>query len=151
MRQSPRRERILRAVIAAMRPRGHGFDQPIDEDVLRDVSESLRDHLPAAVRYGLALGLYFIEYAPPVYARRWRRFSDLTPAEGVRCLAEWEHRRGIRGGLFRGFRTLIYLSFYQHPSVLAHLGVAWEERARMLVRRRAELVHARSSEASDEP
>jgi hypothetical protein len=150
MRQSPRRERILRAVIAAMRPRGHGFDQPIDEDVLTDLTGSLH-HLPVAVRRGLALGLYFIEYAPPAYARRWRRFSALTPAEGRQCLAGWEHRHGIRGGLFRGLRTLIFLSFYQHPSVLAHLNVAWEERARMLVRHRAELLHARSIEASDEP
>ena len=29
--------RILRAVIAAIRPRGHGFDQPIDDDVLGDI------------------------------------------------------------------------------------------------------------------
>ena len=35
---SPSTRRIVRAVIAAIRPRGHGFDQPIDDDVLRDVA-----------------------------------------------------------------------------------------------------------------
>jgi len=144
MRLSPRRERILRAVIAAIRPRGHGFDQPIDEDVLDSVTESLRV-LPGALRTGLLLGLDFIEYAPPLYARRFRRFSALTPVEGLSMLARWEHRRGLRAGLYRGFRTLIFLSFYQHPSVLASLDISWEERARTLVERRAELLRARSA------
>lgn len=148
MRLSPRRERILRAVIAAMRPRGHGFDQPIDDDVLAGVVDSLRA-VPAAVRIGLIAGLDLVEYGPPLYARRWSRFSRLTPAEGLSVLARWERGRGLRAELYRGYRTLIFLSFYQHPEVLASLEVAWEDRARMLIRRRAELLRARSVGASD--
>jgi hypothetical protein len=128
-----------------MRPRGHGFDQPIDEDVLGGVTESLHA-LPGALRTGLLLGLDFIEYAPPLYARRLGRFSALTPAEGLSMIARWKHGRGLRAGLYRGFRTLIFLSFYQHPAVLASLDIGWEERARTLVQRRAELLRARSAE-----
>ena len=47
--------RILRAVIAAIRPRGHGFDQPIDDDVLRDIQRFL-PYLPWPLRLGLPLG-----------------------------------------------------------------------------------------------
>jgi len=132
--------RILRAVIAAIRPRGHGFDQPIDEDVLRDVARFL-PYLPGPLRIGLPLGLYLVEYGPPLFARRLRRFSAMTPEEGRRYLAAWGHVTGLRGALFLGLRTLVFLAFYQHPDVLASLDVDWAGRAATLVARRAELLH----------
>ena len=132
--------RILRAVIAAIRPRGHGFDQPIDDDVLRDVARFL-PYLPGPLRIGLPLGLYLVEYGPPLFARRWSRFSQMTPEEGRRYLAAWGHATGPRGALFLGLRTLVFLAFYQHPDVLASLDVDWAGRAATLVARRAELLH----------
>jgi len=138
------RTRILRAAIAAMRPRGHGFDQPIDEDVLRDVERSLR-HLPAKLRIRLGSALCLMEYGPPMYIRRLRRFSRMTPAEGRRYLASWEHARGPRAALLRSIRDLVFMSFYQHPEVLAALEVGWAERAGTLARLRAELLHERSA------
>jgi hypothetical protein len=141
------RRRILRAAIAAMRPRGHGFDQPIDEDVLRDVECSL-GHLPAKLRVRLGRGLYLMEYGPPVFVRRMRRFSRMTPDEARLYLASWEHIRGLRGDLFYRVRTLVFMSFYQHPDVLAALEIGWAERAETLARLRAELLYDRSREAS---
>ena len=135
--------RILRAVIAAIRPRGHGFDQPIDEEVLRDVGRFLV-HLPGPLRIGLPLGLYLVEYGPPLFVRRWCRFSTMTPEEGRRYLAPWGHVTGLRGALFLGLRTLVFIAFYQHPDVLASLDVDWAGRAATLVARRAELVHGRA-------
>ena len=137
---SPAQARVLRAVIAAIRPRGHGFDQPIDEDVLRDVARFL-PYLPGPLRIGLPLGLYLVEYGPPLFARRLRRFSAMTPEEGRRYLAGWGHATGLRGALFLGLRTLVFLAFYQHPDVLASLDVDWAGRAATLVGRRAELLH----------
>src|SRR5437867_2362283 len=88
---SPSTSRILHAVVAAIRPRGHGFDQPIDDDVLRDVARFL-PYLPGPLRIGLPLGLYLVEYGPPLFARRWSRFSQMTPEEGRRYLAAWGHK-----------------------------------------------------------
>jgi hypothetical protein len=130
----------MRAVIAAIRPRGHGFDQPVDEDVLRDVAAFL-PHLPWTFRVGLPLGLLLVEWGPPLFARRWRRFSVLPPADAAAYLAGFQHAGGLRAALLLGLRTLVFLAFYQHPSVLASLGVDWAGRADTLVRRRAELVH----------
>jgi hypothetical protein len=132
--------RILRAVIAAIRPRGHGFDQPIDDDVLRDV-ERFFPFLPWPLRLGLPVGLRLVELGPPVFARRWSRFSTMPSGEAARYLASFQHAGGLRAALLMGLRVLVFLAFYQHPRVLASLGIDWAGRADLLVRRRAELLH----------
>jgi len=136
---SPSTLRILRAVVAAIRPRGHGFDLPIDEDVLRDV-QAFFPHLPGPMRLGFPVGLRLLEYGPPLFARRFTRFSRMPPDEGCRYLADWLHAGGIRGALVLGLKALVSIAFYQHPQALAVLGVDWQGRADLLVRRRAELV-----------
>ena len=132
--------RILRAVIAAVRPRGHGFDQPIDDDVLRDIQRFL-PYLPWPLRLGLPLGLWLVELGPPLFARRWRRFTSMAPGEAAAYLAAFQHAGGLRSALMMGLRTLVFLAFYQHPDVLASLDVDWAGRAATLVARRAELLH----------
>ena len=134
------RTHLLRAVIAAIRPRGHGFDQPVDADVLRDVERFL-PALPWPLRVGLPLGLLLIELGPPIFARRWCRFSSMPLPEAARYLAAFERAGGLRAALLVGLRTLVFLSFYQHPRVLTSLGVDWAGRADALVMRRAELLH----------
>jgi hypothetical protein len=129
-------------VIAAIRPRGHGFDQPIDDDVLDEIERFL-PFLPVMLRLGLPLGLYLIEFGPPLFARRWRRFSTMEPAEGERYLAAWQEAGGLRAALFQGLRTLVFVGFYQHPQVLASLEIDWAGRARLLTARRAELLDDR--------
>jgi hypothetical protein len=141
---SPFRRRVLGAVIAAIRPRGHGFDQPIEDHVLAEIERFL-PFLPAPLRLGLPLGLCLVEFGPPLFARRWRRFSTLAPAEASAYLARWQEAGVLRTTLLQGLRTLVFLGFYQHPDVLAVLGVDWEGRARTLVRRRAALLDERVS------
>jgi hypothetical protein len=133
------RRQILRAVVAAIRPRGHGFDQPIEDDVAREVEDSIQS-LPRLLGFWFEVGLFFIEYGTPLYARRLRRFSRLPPSDGLAILSRWERARGVRMALLRGLRFLIYFAFYQHPQVLAHMEIDWEGRAAMLVTRRAELL-----------
>ena len=60
--------RILRAAVAAIRPRGHGFDQPIDADVLSEMQRFFV-HLPTPMRLGFPVGLRLLEWGPPVFAR----------------------------------------------------------------------------------
>jgi hypothetical protein len=135
--------RILRAVIAAIRPRGHGFDQPIDDDVLADIQRFF-PFLPFPLRVGLPLGLYLVELGPPLFARRFCRFSSMPLAEAQEYLRAFQHAGGIREALMMGLRTLVFLSFYQHPRVLAVLDIDWAGRAESLTRRRAELLDERA-------
>ena len=141
---SARKRRILTAVVAAIRPRGHGFDHPIDAHVLREI-EGFLPYLPATLRIGLPLGLELVEFGPPLFARRLQRFTTMTPADGTAYLARWQDAGGLRGALLLGLRTLVFLAFYQHPDVLATIGVDWAGRARALTRRRAELLDERAA------
>ncbi len=138
---SPSATRILVACVAAMRPRGSGFDQPIDDDVLHQVDEFL-PHLPPLMRWGFPWGLRLLEWGPFLFARPrpWRRMSRLPRAEAERYLEGWLEAGGLRGALLLGVRTLIFIAFYQHPDVLASLGVDWSGRARALTAQRAELL-----------
>jgi hypothetical protein len=133
------RRRILRAAIAAIRPRGHGFDQPIDDDVLHEI-ETFLPFLPAPMRVGFPLGLYLIELGPPLFVRRWTRFSRMPLDEARTYLTHFQEAGGARAALLLGLRTLVFLGFYQHPQVLASLGIDWPGRAAELVRRRATLL-----------
>jgi hypothetical protein len=139
MRLSSTALRTLRAVIAAMRPRGHGFDHAIDEQVLRDVVDFF-PHLPTPLRLGFPFGLLLVEFGPPLFARRFTRFSSMPRGDAQAYLEPWAVAGGLRTALYMGLRTLVYMAFYQHPEVLATLGVDWQGRADQLVQRRAEIL-----------
>jgi hypothetical protein len=141
---SPTSVRILRAVIAAMRPRGHGFDQPIDEDVLYEIDRAL-PCLPPLTHLGLRLGLRLLEWTAPLLAGRPTRFTRLGREEATRCLERClaSHVPGLPL-LLRGLRALVFLAFYQHPTVLEAMGVEWDRRLAETARLRAEtLDHAK--------
>jgi hypothetical protein len=92
------------------------------------------------MRIAFPAGLRLLEYGPPVFARRWVRFSALPTDEARRYLESFQHAGGLRAALVVGLRALVLLAFYQHPQVLAHLGIDWQGRAVELTRRRAELL-----------
>ncbi len=133
--------RILKAAVAAIRPRGHGFDQAIDDDVMADMDRFFL-YLPTPMRLGFPVGLRLLEYGPPLFARKWTRFSEMPPDEARAYLDDFSHAGGIRTALVLGLRTLVFLSFYQHPQVLDALGVDWAGRAVAMTQRRAELLAA---------
>ena len=135
---SPRTAAILRVLIDALRPRGHGFDQPIDEDVLIEIDRTL-PYLPAMTRFGLPIGLRVLEWGPPIFAARAKRFTSMNREEARAYLQNWlESRIKPRHLLVYGLRALIFVSFYQHPSVLEAMGVHWNRRLVETVRLRAE-------------
>jgi len=139
--------RILRAAVAAIRPRGHGFDQQIDADVLAEMQRFFV-HLPTPMRLGFPVGLRLLEWGPPVFARRMVRFSDMPADEARAYLESFQHAGGLRAAMVLGLRTLVFLAFYQHPRVLADMGIDWQGRAEALTRRRAELLAAPSPAGS---
>jgi hypothetical protein len=131
--------RVLRAAVAAIRPRGHGFDQPIDDDVL-DAVVTFFPYLPTPMRLAFPVGLRLLEVGPPFVVRRFARFSRLSPEAGRAYLERLHLLGGPFAALVLGLRTLVLLSFYQHPQVLAALEVDWAGRATALTRRRAALL-----------
>ena len=146
--RAPSREtiRVLRAAVAAIRPRGHGFDQPIDADVLEEMQQFL-PFLPAPMRLAFPVGLRLLEYGPPLFARRWARFSSMPIDEARAYLEAFQRAGGLRAAMVVGLRALVFLAFYQHPTVLAELDVDWAGRAAVLTRRRAMLLQNEQTSA----
>jgi hypothetical protein len=136
--------RILRAAVAAIRPRGHGFDQAIDDDVLERVVVFFR-YLPTPMRLAFPIGLRLLEVGPPLVLRRFARFTRLAPDDGRAYLERLHAAGGPFGALVLGLRTLVLLSFYQHPQVLAALEIDWAGRAAMLTQRRAALLEGQAT------
>ena len=131
--------RILRAASDVIRPRGHGFDHAIDDDVLAGI-EAFLPYLPPPMRLSFPLGLRLLEWSPPVVIRRFVRFSRLPPDEARHYLERALTLGGPLGAMVLGVRTLVLLCFYQHPAVLRTLDVDWAGRARELTERRAALL-----------
>jgi hypothetical protein len=136
--------RVLRAAVAAIRPRGHGFDQQIDDDVLRAMANFF-PYLPTPMRLGFPIGLRLLEVAPIVVLRRATRFSRLAPEDARRYLDRLHASGGPLAALVLGLRTLVLLHFYQHPAVLSAMEVDWAGRAEVLTRRRAALLEGAAS------
>jgi len=140
---SPGSAAILRAVIQAIRPRGHGFDQPIDEEVLVEVDRTI-PFMPRPLQFLFPLGLRLLEWSPLPFTGRAARLSRLSREEALAVCERWLHSPiGAVRMLMLGVRALIYLAFFQHPTVLEAMGVAWDRRMVETVRLRAEtLDHA---------
>src|SRR5262249_38316398 len=140
-RRAPRRAPVVsrRPACGALRPGGHGSDQPTDADVLEQVQQFFPS-LPAPMRLAFPVGLRLLEYGPPLFAQRWVRFSSMPVDEARAYLEAFQHAGGLRAAMVVGLRALVFLAFYQHPTVLADLGVDWAGRAAVLTRRRAELL-----------
>jgi len=132
-------DRVLTAAVAAIRPRGHGFDHAIDADVLARV-RAFFPFLPPPLRRAFPLGLRLLEWAPLVVLRRRRRFTALSADEARGVLDRLNDQGGPFGALVLGLRTLVFLAFYQHPDVLQTLEIDWAGRAAELTRRRARLL-----------
>ena len=71
---------ILRVVVAAIRPRGHGFDQPIDEDVIREIDRTI-PFLPAPLRLALPVGLRLLDCGPCIFIARIAPMRSIDPAQ----------------------------------------------------------------------
>ena len=76
------------------------------------------------------------------------RFSTMPPDEARAYLERSSTPAALRAALVLGLRTLVFLAFYQHPDVLADMGVDWQGRAVALTRRRAELLASPAAEAT---
>ncbi|HYC54357.1 MAG TPA: hypothetical protein VEL28_05415 [Candidatus Binatia bacterium] len=142
--------RILMHAIAVIRPRGGPFDAEIDGDVARGILSFL-PHLPAPTRLSFPLGLRLLEYGPFLFKEGFRRFSDMDADTAARYLHHWERAGGAPSLLFQGVRALVLVNFYQHPRILAAMGVDWQARADERVAYRARVLRAVREAGGEQP
>jgi hypothetical protein len=138
---SPAARQILIAAMRAIRPHGHGFDQPIDNDVMARI-EDFFPYLPTPMRLAFPMGLRLLEWAPLLVVRRATRLSRMPTDDARQYLERALIMGGPLGALVLGVRALVLLNFYQHPVVLETLQVDWAARRDELVARRAELLQS---------
>ena len=131
--------RALRAAIATLRPVRGKFSAARDEAVLATALGFI-PYLPPLLRYSLPFGLLYVEFGPCLHGYGRRRFSRMDPAAAGRYLAALEDSQGPFQMAYQGIRSLVMLSFYQQPEVLAALEIDVPSRAQELIERRARLL-----------
>ncbi len=131
--------RTLRAAIATLRPVRGKFSATRDEAVL-ETALGFIPYLPPLLRYSLPFGLFYVEFAPCFYGYGMQRFSRMDAAAAGRYLSALESSHGPFQMAYQGIRSLVMLSFYQQPEVLAVLEIDVPSRAQELIERRARLL-----------
>ncbi len=131
--------RTLRAAIATLRPARGKFSATRDEAVLATALGFI-PYLPPLLRYSLPFGLFYVEFAPCFYGYGMRRFSRMDAVAAGRYLSALESSHGPFQMAYQGIRSLVMLSFYQQPEVLAVLEIDVPSRAQELIERRARLL-----------
>lgn len=83
------------------------------------------------LRFGLRVALALVRFAPVLFLLRLRTLERLPLDERVAVLRRLERSRLTELSLaFIGWRTVMTIVFYEHPSELRALGYAGEERSR---------------------
>jgi len=131
--------RTLRAAIATLRPVRGKFSATRDEGVL-STALGFIPYLPPLLRYSLPFGLLYVEFAPCVHGYGLLRFSRMDAAVAGRYISALENSQGPFQMAYQGIRSLVMLSFYQQPEVLAALEIDVPSRAQELIERRASLL-----------
>ena len=99
-------------------------------------------YLPTLSRVGLPLGLRVLEWESLLFTGRRARLSGMGRDEARAYLQGWlDSRLAPRRLLVYGLRALIFLAFYQHPTVLEAMGVHWDRRLVETAVLRAETLH----------
>ena len=116
-------ERIIRALISALKPRKPEFDPGIEEDMFK-VADEFLGHLPGHMKILLPLGLYLLEYGALILGPSLKPFSWMSAEKKEKYLSSWvESKIALRRDLIKGFKAIALTGYYTHPMVLAHLGM----------------------------
>jgi len=119
-------ERIIRALISALKPRKPEFDAPIEEEIFK-VADEFLGHLPVHMKVLLPLGLYLLEYGALILGPSLKPFSWMSAEKKEKYLKSWtESKIPLRRDLIKGFKAIALTGYYTHPIVLAHLGMDLE-------------------------
>jgi hypothetical protein len=106
-----------------------------DTAALLTVDTALRQ-LPPDVPRQLHGALLLFEYGPPLFARRWSRFTNLDTAAQDEYLAGWEASAyELRRIAFRAVKNLAMLGYYAEDATWGgiHYGGPWAPRPRRVM------------------
>jgi hypothetical protein len=119
MQLSPRRRKILRAFMEAMRPKDLPMDQGISTDALIASFEDYFRFAAPQAQTGLPFMLDAIEYGTIPFMGTLRPFSKLSRREQDAYLQGWvESASQIRRDLFKAVRAFFCIVYYGQKSVL---------------------------------
>lgn len=136
---SPRRRRVLRAFLHAMRPHGAALDAELDTDALLVSFEDFLRHIDPTVQRALPLLLEVLEYGTFALAGRSRPFSKLSPREQDAYLRGWqESALPLRRDIFKAVNAFFCLVYYSRPEVLRAIDYDHQRYAEGLRQRRYE-------------
>jgi hypothetical protein len=139
MQLSPRRRKILRAFLEAMRPVNLPMDKGINTDSLVASFEDYFRYAAPQVKGSLPYLLDMIEFGTLPFLGTLRPFSKLTRREQDAYLQGWlESPLQIRRDLFKAVRAFFCLVYYGQPSVIEAIGYKHQEFAEEVRRQRYE-------------
>ncbi len=126
---SKRLHAILTAVASVLVPRHESFPA-IEEDVAAFVGRFMT-HFPFYLRVPMVLGLYAIQYAPPLTLFSPRTFTGMTAERRERLILSWaQSRYAFKRDLIRGLQAVCMIGAYSRPEVISHLGYTIEDHIR---------------------
>ncbi len=131
----PHTRRVLGALVDAVVPHSPGVAIDPVEPVVRWIEEMMVC-FPRHLQRLFPVGLWVLEFLPPVFLLRPRRMSGLNREDRRRYVRGWlESRWSLRRDFIKGFTGIVLMGYYALPEVLRHLGIDHQE---YLDRKRAE-------------
>ena len=102
---------ILKSVCAYMV--GVPCDAALDIPII--TIDAFVKQLPKGLQTQLRFALYLFQWAPAIFIRKPRCFTQLEPPDAVRYIDTWAKSRfGVRRKLFRGLRDIAFLGYYSN-------------------------------------
>jgi hypothetical protein len=139
LKLSPRRRKILRAFLEAMRPVNQPMDNAITTDTLLVSFEDYFRYAAPPVQTALPYLLDLLEFGTLPFLGTLRTFSMLTRREQDAYLQGWiESPIQLRRDLFKAVRAFFCLVYYGQPSVLDAIGYQHQTFAEEVRRQRYE-------------
>ena len=115
-------ERIIKALIATLKPRKPEFDPPAEEQML-SVADDFIGALPSHMKYLFPLGLYLLEYGTLIFAFNPVPFSRMSAESRDKYMRGWmESKIPLRRDLIKGMKAIAMTGYYANPEVMKHIG-----------------------------
>jgi hypothetical protein len=127
----PRHRPVVRALAEAMySPAGEVSDERLDAFV--DDVDGYMSPASSTLRFALKLMLDVIRLLPLFVVGRLATFDNLDRDTRIRMLQKLDgHRISALSMIFVAYKTLMTISFYEHPDELRRLGYPGDERRRV--------------------
>ena len=120
-------ERIIRALISALKPRKPDFDPKI-EDYMFGIADEFLGNLPLHMKILFPIGLRLLEYGTILFMFSPKPFSWLSQEQKERYIKSWiESKIPLKRDLIKGFKAICLTGYYSHPEVTKHIGYNLEE------------------------